>query len=107
MIPALGTLLPVLFLRSIFFLVSSFMILVTWGKTRLWLWLSLSVAMFMLVGGIGMLLGSFLPNILRVVHSFEILADSLAYVGALVLLFRSARVKPQVQPGKVGWRAAG
>jgi hypothetical protein len=107
MIPSLGTVLPVLFLRSFLFLVSSFMIVLVWGKTRLSLLLWLGVTMFMLVGGIGMLLGSFLPNILRIVHSFEILADSFAYVAVLVFLFRSPRVEAQAQPGKVGWGAAG
>ena len=87
-IPGLGTLLPVLFLRSFFFLAASFMIVAAWGKTRLSLALGLGLTMFMLVGGIGLLVASFLPGVLRVVHSFEILADSLCYVTALVLLFR-------------------
>ncbi len=95
MIPGLGTLLPVLFLRSVIFLVSCFMILAAWQKTRLSLALWLGVAMFMLVGGIGLLVGSFLPAVLRVVHSFEILADSLCYTAVLALLFRSAKVEPQ------------
>ena len=105
MIPGLRTLLPVLLLRSIFFLVSSFMIVAAWGKTRLSLTLSLGVAMFMLVGGIGMLLGSFLPMVLRVVHSFEILADSMCYAAVLALLFRSRKVEPQMQPDELGLKS--
>jgi hypothetical protein len=41
----------------------------------------------MLVGGIGLLVGSFLPTILRVVHGLEILADSLCYTVVLSFLF--------------------
>jgi hypothetical protein len=87
-IPSLGILLPVLFFRSSIFLVSCFMVLVAWRSTRFSLALSLGAAMFMLVGGIGLMVASFLPAILRVVHSFEILADSLCYAIALSLLFR-------------------
>ena len=96
MIPDLGTLLPVLFLRSFIFLVSCFMLLAAWQKTRLSLALWLGVAMFMLVGGIGLLVGSFLPAVLRVVHSVEILTDSLCYAAVLALLFRSTKSKPQL-----------
>jgi hypothetical protein len=106
-IPGLGVLLPVLFLRSVIFLASCFMILAAWRTTRLSLALWLGAAMFMLVGGIGLLVGSFLPTILRVVHSFEILADSFSYAAVLVLLFRSAKVAPHVQADKVGWKPAG
>jgi hypothetical protein len=106
-IPALGTLLPVLFLRSFIFLVSCFMILATWQDTRLSLFLILGATMFMLVGGIGMLLGSFLPAFLRMVHSVEILADSLSYVAVLTWLFRSGMVKLPVGTEKIELKAVG
>jgi hypothetical protein len=106
-IPGLGTLLPVLFLRSLIFLISCIMILAGWKKTRLSLFLSLGVTMFILVGGIELLIGSFLPAILRVVHSFEILADSLSYAAVLVLLFRSGRMEPQMDADKIEWKMAG
>jgi hypothetical protein len=106
-IPGLGTLLPVLFLRSFIFLVSCFMVVAAWQKTRISLFLSLGVTMFVLVGGIALLIGSFLPAILRVVHSFEILADSFSYAAVLVLLFRSGNVQPKLDAKKLGLKAAG
>lgn len=50
------------------------------------LFLTLGLAMFILVGGIGMIEAYWLPSVLRITHSLEIFADEMVYAGALVLL---------------------
>jgi len=44
----------------------------------------LGLTLFLLVGGLNMLQAYWMPNVLRVTHSIEILADELVYVGVLV-----------------------
>jgi hypothetical protein len=90
--PGWGQILPVLFARSLLFLVVSLPVIATWGRSRRNLMLSLGFAMFVLVGGIGLLEGYWLPLSVRIIHGVEILADSLIYAWFLVILL--AR-KPQ------------
>jgi hypothetical protein len=84
--PAWGQILPVLLLRSLLFLAASLPVLVTWGRSRLSLVLSLGFALFLLVGGLGLVGGYWLPLEVRLFHGVEILADSLVYAWVLVLL---------------------
>jgi hypothetical protein len=84
--PGWGQILPVLFLRSVLFLAASLPVLVTWRRSRVSLVLSLGFAMFVLVGGMGLAEGYWLPLNVRLFHGLEILADSLVYAWALVLL---------------------
>lgn len=84
--PGWDQILPVLFLRSLLFLVASLPVLVSWGRSRLSLVLSLGFAMFVLVGGMGLVGGYWLPLKVRLFHGVEILADSLVYAWVLVLL---------------------
>ncbi len=74
--------------RSVTFFLSSIALVSLWKGSRRSLWLSLGLAHTVAVGLFGMVSGTFLPMILRVTHSCEITADSFAYAGLLVLLFR-------------------
>jgi hypothetical protein len=89
--PGWGQILPVLFLRSVLFLAASLPVLVIWGRSRLSLVLSLGFAMFVLVGGMGLAEGYWMPLGLRLFHGLEILADSLVYAWVLVLLLVKKR----------------
>jgi len=84
--PGWGQILPVLFVRSVLFLVVSLPIIITWQESRRCLFLSLGFAMFVLVGGLGLMLAYWLPLSLRLIHGLEILADSLVYAWVLVVL---------------------
>jgi hypothetical protein len=84
--PGWGQILPVLFVRSVLFLAASLPVLVTWGRSRRSLVLALGFAMFVLVGGMGLVGGYWLPLNVRLFHGVEILADSLVYAWILVLL---------------------
>lgn len=84
--PPLATLLAVLLLRSFLFLLACLPVVVAWRGTRRNLWLSLGFALFVLVGLIYMLAGTWLPPFMRAIHSLEILADSFVHAAALVWL---------------------
>ena len=84
--PGWGQILPVLFLRSVLFLVASLPVLLTWGESRRSLVLSLGFALFVLVGGMGLIGGYWLPLDVRLFHGVEILADSIVYAWVLVVL---------------------
>ena len=93
-VPPLATLLLVLFVRSLLFLVACLPVIVAWQGRRLELFLSLGLALFVLVGLLYMLAGTWIAPHIRLAHSLEILADSLVYAGALVLLL----TRPQPRP---------
>jgi hypothetical protein len=84
--PGWGQILPVLFARSVLFLAASLPVLVTWGESRRSLVLSLGFALFVLVGGMGLIGGYWLPLHVRLFHGVEILADSIVYAWVLVVL---------------------
>lgn len=81
-----GQILPVLFLRSLLFMLACLPIFIAWQKSELSLLLSLGTSMFILVGLVYMLIGYWLPLSVRIPHSIEILADSFVYAGALTWL---------------------
>lgn len=85
-LPGWGQLLPVLALRSLLFLLVCLPILITWKLSNWRLFLTLGLTLYILVGGLGMLSAYWLPTVLRVTHGLEILADEMAYAGALILL---------------------
>jgi hypothetical protein len=78
--------LPVLFVRSLLFLLACLPIFIAWQKSERSLLLSLGTALFVLVGFLYMLIGYWLPLIVRIPHSIEILADSFVYAGVLTWL---------------------
>jgi len=72
--------------RSLFFLLASIPILVNWRRSRLGLVLSLAAAFTAMVGVTGLIESTWMPTQLRIVHSIEILADSLVHAWVLVAL---------------------
>jgi len=84
--PGWGQIVPTLLLRSLFFLLACWPVLVMWQGSRPRLFITLGSALFVLVGGLYMLQSYWYPLAMRAVHSLEILADSLVYAGALVAL---------------------
>jgi len=100
-VPSLPTLLTVLLLRSVLFFVACLPVIVAWQGAKGQLWWSLGFALFVLVGLIYMLAGTWLPPALRIIHSLEILADSFVHAAALVWLLAKARV-PQARASFVG-----
>jgi hypothetical protein len=96
-IPPLSAILQVQLLRSAIFLASSLPLIALWKGSRRELWLTLGLAHAVTVGIFGLVQATFMPGVLRVVHSLEITADSFAYAGLLVLLL-SAGNRPVGSP---------
>ena len=92
--PSQEEMLLVLLVRSILFLLASVPIIVMWRRSRWGLFLSLGLALFVLVGLLYMLGAYYMPLAVRVPHTLEILADSYAHAGLLVMLL--ARSSPQI-----------
>jgi hypothetical protein len=88
-IPPISTILQTQLLRSVVFLASSLPLIALWKGSRRELWLALGLAHAVTVGIFGLTQATFMPGVLRIVHSLEITADSFAYAGLLVLLFRA------------------
>lgn len=88
-IPPLSTILQTQLLRSAVFLASSLPLIALWKGSRRALWLALGLAHTVTVGIFGLAQATFMPGTLRIVHSLEITADSFAYAGLLVLLFKA------------------
>jgi hypothetical protein len=88
-IPPLGAIFAVQLVRSAIFLASSLPFLALWRGSRRGSWLALGLAHAFVVGIYGLTGATFLPWVLRVAHGVEMTADSFAYAGLLVLLFRA------------------
>lgn len=85
-LPTIDQILPILFVRSVLFLLACLPILILWqGSARSLFW-RLGFALYLLVGLIYMLVSTWLPLYVRFPHSLEILADEFVYAGLLVLL---------------------
>jgi hypothetical protein len=85
-LPPFAVILPVLFIRSVLFLLACSPFVVLWTRSRLSLILSLGFAFWFLTGLFGLLQVSFWPAVMRIAHSLEIGADSFAYAATLVFL---------------------
>lgn len=85
-LPPFSTILPVLFVRSILFLLACLPFLILWTRSRLALILSLGFAFWFLTGLFGLLQVFFWPPVMRIAHSLETGADAFAYAAALVFL---------------------
>ena len=85
-LPGMGQIIPTQFVRSALFLLASVPALVLWRGPRLRLAVALGLAHYVFVGLFGMLQASWLPTSLRLLHGAELLADSMVYAAALVLL---------------------
>lgn len=84
--------LPVLFVRSVLFLLACLPVLVAWQKSAQNLFLNLGAALFVLVGFLYMLAAYWMPLSVRVPHSLEILADEFMYAAVLVALLAKDNV---------------
>jgi len=86
-LPGWGTLMPVVLLRSALALAVTLPILLLWSRSRRSLMVALAVAFFAMMGLIGLATTTFFPPVMRIVHSLEILGDSMVYAWVLVALF--------------------
>jgi hypothetical protein len=86
-IPPLDVIMRTQLLRSFLFLASSLPVILLWTGSRRRLILALGWAHTAMVGLYGLSQAYFMPPILRVLHSFEIAADSFVYAFILVWLF--------------------
>ena len=99
-VPSQGLILSVVTLRSLLFLLVSIPIIVSWSRSRRSLILSLGAALAAMVGVVGLVESTWLPDHMRIVHGLEIAADSLAHawimVALLALLWRQVDSIAQV-----------
>ncbi|MCP4261711.1 MAG: hypothetical protein GY774_30040 [Planctomycetes bacterium] len=86
-LPGTGAIILTQLLRSSLFFLAALPILIVWSGSRRQLTVLLGFAFFVLVGLFGMIQTYWLGPILVVVHSVEILVDSMVYAGVLSLLF--------------------
>jgi hypothetical protein len=86
-LPPLDVIMRTQLLRSFLFLASSLPVILLWSGSRRRLILALGWAHTAMVGLYGLSQAYFMPPILRVLHSFEIAADSFVYAFILVWLF--------------------
>ena len=92
--PDQDEILLVLLVRSTLFLLACLPIVVMWQRSRWSLFLSLGFALFVLVGLLYMLGAYYMPLVIRVPHGLEIMADSFAYAGVLMVLLVKGGAEP-------------
>ncbi|MBN1451786.1 MAG: hypothetical protein JW963_12285 [Anaerolineales bacterium] len=90
-LPSWSQILPILLLRSLFFLFACLPVLILWQNSHRGLFLTLGLILFLLVGGLSMLQAYWLPVPLRLIHSLEILVDELVYTAVLLVLYRAPK----------------
>ena len=86
-IPPTETIVGMQLVRGVLFLVATLPIALLWKKSRGAFIVSVGLAYAVAVGAFQLVQGTFLPAILRVVHSVEIAADSFVYAAILGFLF--------------------
>jgi len=84
--PSQEKMLLVLIVRSLLFLLACMPVIIFWRGSKLSLFYSLGFALFVLVGLLYMLGAYYMPLEVRLPHTLEILVDSFAYAGVLVIL---------------------
>jgi nitric oxide reductase large subunit len=94
-LPDWDQILPVIAIRILLFLLACLPIVIAWNLSNRRLFLTLGLALFILVGGIAMLQAYWLPTVLRVTHGLEIFADEIVYAGALVFLLGRHVTQPE------------
>jgi hypothetical protein len=85
-LPPMSVILPTQVVRSTLFLVASLPFIVLWKTSRGSLIFSLGLAYWLVLGLFGLVQALWFPPVLRVAHSLEIGADSLAYAAAIAFL---------------------
>jgi hypothetical protein len=96
--PTMDQILPILFTRSILFLLAALPVIALWRGGRLSLFWRLGLSLFMLVGFNQLLVATWMPLAIRGPHTLEILADEFVYAGALVWLLAVRRPAPEPEP---------
>ena len=86
-LPSTSVIILVQLLRSSLFFLAALPILIVWSGSRRQLTVLLGIAFFVLVGLFGMIQAYWLGPVLLVLHSLEILVDSVVYAGVLSILF--------------------
>jgi hypothetical protein len=95
--PGWDEILVVLSLRSLMFFLVCLPVVMLWQCSPQSLFFRLGFALFVLVGFLYMLSAYYMPLVIRIPHTLEILADSFAYAGMLVLLLaKRGRLDHQV-----------
>jgi hypothetical protein len=94
-VPPFSTMIPLVAVRSIFFMAAAVGIVMLWTGTRKELALRLGLAIFCISGLYGLLLGDFFPTVLRWTHGGEVLGASLTYAAAVAWLLLPARQAPK------------
>lgn len=90
-LPGWDKIVPVVFLRSLLFLLACLPVLIAWRGTARRLVITLGAALFVTVGLLYMLPAYWMPLSIRLLHSLEILADSFVYAGAVTILLGRPR----------------
>jgi hypothetical protein len=86
-LPPMAVILRTQLLRSLLFLACSLPVIRLWTGSRWRLIFALGMAHAVMVGLYGLSQAYFMPSVLRVAHSLEIIADSFAYAFVLGWLF--------------------
>jgi len=86
-VPSQAVVLAAVTVRSLLFLAATIPVIVNWRWSRRALFLSLAAAFTAMVGVAGLIESTWMPPMLRIVHSLEIVADSLVHAWVLVALF--------------------
>lgn len=94
-VPGQAVVLSAVSIRSLLFLCASIPILVNWRRSRRSLVLSLAAALAAMVGVAGLIESTWMPTQLRIVHSIEIIADSLIHAWVLVALLVPRKMAEQ------------
>jgi len=101
-LPGWNTIFPVVLLRSALALAVTLPVLILWSRSRRSLLVSLAISFFAMMGLIGLAATTFFPPTLRVVHSLEILGDSVVYAWVLVALLVPRMTAVRTQPAPAG-----
>jgi hypothetical protein len=67
-------------------------IVIVWTRSRTGLMVKTGLALFMLTGGFAMFAADTLPMLPRLLHSFEILLNSLLFMSAMILILMKREV---------------
>ena len=96
-VPSQGVIFAVVSLRSLLFLLVTIPILMNWARSRRSLLIALAAALSATVGVSGLIEAGWLPTAMRVVHSIEIIADSIVHALVLVALLVPKKKKSEVE----------
>lgn len=85
--PGWGEIVTAQVLRSLLFLGVCLAVINHWNRSPFECWVGLSAALYLLAGGFYMFQAYWFPVVFRMVHCLEIFADSITYIGCLILCF--------------------